>query len=122
MPYKTLEERRAWELRNKDRRQASVRRRYAANPERWRLYCRKARFKKFYGITLEDYDRMYAAQEGKCEICDIFCQTLEVDHNHKTGKTRGLLCGNCNRGLGLFFDNINLLISAIKYLIRHFRI
>ena len=75
---------------------------------------------KQYGITLEDYDSLVLEQKGKCLICGIpqenLKQGLHVDHNHKTGKIRGLLCGSCNGGLGLFKDNILLLRKAIKYI------
>lgn len=82
------------------------------------------RFKRLYGITLEDYNTLLLNQDGLCAICSkpesvnrvdtIF--SLSVDHNHKTGEVRGLLCGKCNRALGNFFDSTELLQNAIKYL------
>ena len=73
-----------------------------------------------YGITLEEYNQMLIDQEGKCLICNKhytkFESNLSVDHNHKTGEIRGLLCKNCNVGLGFFEDNCNLLLNAINYL------
>lgn len=73
-----------------------------------------------YGITLEDYNNMLEAQDYKCAICgnedEVEGRRLAIDHCHKTGKVRGLLCGKCNRGLGLFYDNFTLLQSAIEYL------
>lgn len=76
-----------------------------------------------YGITVDDWDRMYAEQKGKCAICrqEGFemkpgYAKLNVDHCHETGEVRGLLCHNCNRGLGLFQDNKELLSRAIDYL------
>ncbi len=58
-----------------------------------------------YGISLEKYDKMLVSQEGKCFICERhakqFRNALAVDHNHKTGEIRGLLCQSCNRVLGL---------------------
>ena len=62
---------------------------------------------------------MYIDQAGLCGICkrpDSSGIKLSVDHCHQTGKVRGLLCGNCNRALGLFRDNINLLTNAVSYL------
>ncbi len=60
---------------------------------------------------------MYLLQEGKCKGCDKESnRTLNVDHDHETGKIRGLLCGNCNRGIGLLGDNIETLQNLIKYL------
>ena len=72
-----------------------------------------------YGITLEDYNLLLEKQNEKCKICNNECPTgksLAVDHNHETGKVRGLLCKNCNIGLGMFFDNLDFLESAVLYL------
>lgn len=78
-----------------------------------------------YGITLEQYDEMMLKQNGVCAICQqhetmknskgIVCN-LSVDHDHITGRVRGLLCRNCNIGLGCFSDNINLMRTGIAYL------
>jgi len=78
-----------------------------------------------YGITLEIYEKMHYEQNGKCKICknpettknnqkSLSC--LAVDHCHKTGKVRGLLCAKCNKALGAFKDNIETLTNAINYL------
>ena len=73
-----------------------------------------------YGITIEDYNKMFVDQEGKCRGCDKhqteFKIRLAVDHCHQTGKVRGLLCGNCNRALGLVHDNYKILNNLINYL------
>jgi hypothetical protein len=72
-----------------------------------------------YKITLEDYNLLLEKQNEKCKICNRDCSTgksLAVDHNHETGKVRGLLCKNCNIGLGMFFDNLDFLESAVLYL------
>ena len=69
-----------------------------------------------YGITREEFQTMYKDQKGLCGICSEYKKVLHVDHNHTTKKIRGLLCGHCNRGLGLFKDNKNNLQKAIKYL------
>jgi hypothetical protein len=73
-----------------------------------------------YGITLAQYDDMLEQQDYKCAICgnedEVEGRKLAVDHCHTTGTVRGLLCGKCNRGLGLFYDNKALLEKAIKYL------
>lgn len=76
---------------------------------------------KKYGITVDEYMEMYMAQDGKCAICGAEVGNAEgdrlyVDHNHRTGKVRGILCSNCNLGIGKFFDNIELLRKAIQYL------
>jgi Recombination endonuclease VII len=71
-------------------------------------------------FLLEDFDRIYQIQQGRCKICKKhsteFKRNLAVDHNHETGIVRGLLCLNCNRGLGSFQEEKNLLKEAIKYL------
>lgn len=76
-----------------------------------------------YGITVEDYDRMFQDQGGRCKICgtleahsNISGRRFSIDHCHATGKIRGLLCVRCNTGIGMFKDNIDYLISAISYL------
>lgn len=78
------------------------------------------RLKWMYGITLEQYNQLFAAQNGCCKICSThqgqLRRTLCVDHDHKTGKIRGLLCDLCNRGLGYLKDNTVILLEAIKYL------
>ena len=73
--------------------------------------------KSRYGITMEDYYKMLEAQNNKCAVCKIEAtKTLDVDHDHNTGKVRGLLCNNCNRGLGHLKDSITNLQNAIDYL------
>lgn len=73
-----------------------------------------------YGITLDQYNAMLDEQDHKCAICgnedEVEGRKLAIDHCHTTGKVRGLLCGKCNRGLGLFYDNQDLLNNAIQYL------
>jgi len=90
----------------------------------WRL-----RYK--YGIDLGEYKKMLKAQGGTCMICNEKGHIrkkdsrkgkggtrvpLSVDHNHKTGKIRGLLCLNCNTGIGHFKDDVDVMKKAIKYL------
>jgi len=73
-------------------------------------------------VTTEEYDRLYNKQDGRCKICSIHQfnhdKPLCVDHDHKTGEIRGLLCNQCNLGLGLFKDNPDSLLNAIKYLLK----
>lgn len=81
---------------------------------------RTANLKK-YGLTPEQYDAILSAQGGVCAICKTNWMRggyrhLDVDHDHTTGKVRGLLCGRCNRGLGYFKDNPQNLAAAIDYL------
>lgn len=82
-------------------------------------HYRRENLKKRYGITLQEYDNMLAAQDGVCAICGKECRKnmfLSVDHDHETGAIRGLLCDDCNNGLGKFFDDVSLLQKAIDYL------
>ena len=77
--------------------------------------------KRKYGISLEFYYELENNQNKSCKICnthinDLNINFLAVDHCHKTNNIRGLLCINCNRGLGFFNDNVNNFKQAIKYL------
>lgn len=69
-----------------------------------------------YGITEEHYHQKYSYVDGQCEICSTKCEVLSIDHDHKSGKIRGLLCNKCNLGLGHFKDDFMLLQKAINYL------
>ena len=71
-----------------------------------------------YGLSPEQYLELHNSQEGKCKICgkELDSGYLHVDHDKNTGEIRGLLCGNCNRGLGLFGDSIKNLEKAVEYL------
>jgi hypothetical protein len=91
------------------------------NPEEAQEKSRKASYKKDYGITIGDYDEMFLQQAGKCAICGTTKPTAKrshfaVDHDHFTGKVRGLLCHHFNSGIGYLKDDIKLLASAIQYL------
>jgi hypothetical protein len=70
-----------------------------------------------YGIGVADVERMLEAQDGKCLICEK-PEPEHVDHDHGTGKVRGILCFNCNQGLGNFRDDMRSLIRAVDYLMR----
>lgn len=69
---------------------------------------RNAEYKRYYGITVDDYNRMYAEQDGQCKICSRpqfeMKQALSVDHDHVTRKIRGLLCIRCNNRLATLED------------------
>ena len=71
-----------------------------------------------YGLTTEDYNNMLLAQENSCAICGSSDRSLVIDHDHKTNKVRGLLCSNCNTGIGKLGDTSELLRRAIDYLDR----
>lgn len=87
--------------------------------ERTKTTAREAQLKKNYGITEEEYFEMLNLQNGLCKICltkGKENRNLSVDHSHKTKRVRGLLCQNCNVGLGKFQDDEKLLAKAIEYL------
>lgn len=72
-----------------------------------------------YKLLKHEYDDLVLKQEGKCAVCnDDFEDNDCVDHDHNTGKVRGLLCPSCNKGLGFFKDSALRLIRAINYLLR----
>lgn len=98
------------------------------NPEKQLKSQRRNNLRTKYGLSLRDYDEMLAKQGGVCAICgkdpkDNVVSTrvhrLSVDHNHETGKIRGLLCNQCNRGLGFLQDSSHLLRVAANYLDCH---
>lgn len=74
-----------------------------------------------YSFSQKEHDKIFKEQNGKCAICRTpesdLNHILAVDHCHKTGKVRGLLCNSCNKGLGMFKDNTLILEDAIYYLI-----
>lgn len=106
---------------NKD--QINTRRRalkYFSSPK-FKHYQRSWQLKRRYGISSAEYDALLTAQGGVCAICRELPaegRRLCVDHAHKTGEVRGLLCDSCNNGIARFKDSINLLGEAIVYLSR----
>ncbi len=97
------------------------------NPEQWAKTQRKARLKREYGITPEEYQAMFDFQNGRCPICNIEMTLGAVgapdgavlDHDHATDAIRDLLCNLCNIALGSMRDNPDLLQRAIEYLVKH---
>jgi Recombination endonuclease VII len=88
--------------------------------------CDQSRDTKYrYGVDTTIYNKMFEEQDGKCAICrssDTKSKSqlrFHIDHNHKTGKLRALLCACCNRGIGMFYENIDWLFAAIEYLKFH---
>jgi hypothetical protein len=102
------EQQREWQEKNKDYFESLTRRQH---------------LKSRYGITPEDYEEMLSEQKGKCAICNRHGQSsgnkrrLDIDHCHKTGKIRGLLCNRCNQSMGKVKDDIDLLKKFLAYLI-----
>ena len=86
-------------------------------PEKVRQY----RLKHRYGLSHEDWLEMWESQGGKCAICNTpFNKPSDacIDHNHKTGEKRSLLCRKCNPAIGFFGDNLELMKEGIRYLER----
>ena len=93
------------------------------NKEKIKGSKRASDLKAKFGISVEEYSEILNNQEGVCAICksdkpDVngYRNNFPVDHCHKTGKIRGLLCDRCNRGLGFLRDDTEILKSAILYL------
>ena len=83
---------------------------------------RESWIKSNYGITTAQFEKMKMDQGGVCAICggkNVGGRRLGIDHCHKTGKVRALLCNHCNNGLGSFKDKIDLMAKAMKYLRMH---
>lgn len=86
---------------------------------------RKFNIKYTYGIEWDEYERLWVEQNGACAICkenamlmDLLAlrNALQVDHDHTTGKVRGLLCHRCNKGIGLLRESADIAMSAFDYL------
>lgn len=91
------------------------------NMDRSKGHSRKHQLSR-YGLTSEDCDRMYEAQNGLCAICNTPGKNgkrLAVDHDHGTGAVRQLLCTSCNMGIGYFRHDTGLLEAALAYLKRN---
>src|SRR5579859_4312155 len=81
---------------------------------------RNCQYRRKFGIVLADYERMLDQQDGKCAGClrdrSEFKVRLAVDHDHKTGRIRGLLCADCNQALGRLKDSKETLLRLVNYL------
>ena len=90
------------------------------NPERHKTTAKRYKLKQQYGITLEQYNSMFDEQKGCCYIChknQSECKRkLNVDHNHKTGRVRALLCGGCNSMIAHSKENVDTLLAGVEYL------
>lgn len=116
---KAREVSRIWRLNNLERSRLNSINYQKNNPDKllsWKL--------KHFKLTIEDYNNLLKQQNGVCAICgqseikkikNTPCR-LSIDHDHQTGKVRGLLCSKCNTGVGLFDNNCVLLNKAIEYL------
>lgn len=93
-----------WYQKHKQTIIANARKWHFANPEKRAKIMRKLHYRNRYGITIGDYDRIFQQQNGRCIICGKhqteFNRRLDIDHNHQTGKIRGLVCKGCNYYIG----------------------
>jgi hypothetical protein len=101
----------------RDKAKRIAREKYHADPTRDRAY----QFKRKYGLTEEQVGAMLFMQECKCALCRTEfgvgrVETFAVDHDHRTGAVRGLLCAKCNKALGGFRDDASLLTRAADYI------
>lgn len=105
--------RKAWYEANKSKVCQQLKEQYRENPEKFML----ARKLRKYGLSRESYYEMLASQKNSCAICETkFVSTPSVDHCHSTQKVRGLLCSQCNTGLGLLKEDPAIFKSAVAYL------
>jgi hypothetical protein len=112
----------------RERRRESMKRCEENKPEQYAEMRRRAHLKRFWNITLEQYNEMLEKQNGVCAICKkpelstrgrVKNQSLAVDHCHETGKIRELLCMDCNQTLGRFNDDPSWFVAASEYLMKH---
>jgi hypothetical protein len=91
------------------------------NNQRWSPEKRKDyKLQKNFGITLDQFKIMLQNQDNKCYICKKnILDCGHVDHCHKTGKVRKILCRNCNTGIGLLREDVSILYNCIFYLREH---
>lgn len=110
-----------WRENNPDRHTKLKREWYSANSPRLIVSSKNDYYKRTYGITLDDAKERLAAQNGKCLICEkpISGRNVHVDHCHKTGRVRGLLCSGCNIGVGVLEKPNDWLARAMSYLESH---
>lgn len=110
----------AYYAKNKDKVRDNVLRWKSANRTHIKRVVASWNLRKKYGITIEDYEAILSGQDSRCAICRSDTSAggdrLAVDHCHKTGKIRGLLCFDCNVAIGKFKDSPELLLRAIEYL------
>jgi hypothetical protein len=132
---------RRWYLRNKDKKIAAMKARYAADPvlrekrsrdakkylaehpEKRREYIRASQTKRRYGLDRAQHKALFDSQNGCCAICRVEQTAIKrrfcIDHNHATGEVRQLLCHHCNGVLGHARENKDILRAAIFYLEKH---
>jgi hypothetical protein len=114
-----IERVRTWQQSNPEKVNASHRRRRALDPEQHKKRNREGHLRRKYGLTQNMFGALVLAQLGKCAVCgELTAPELHVDHDHRTNKVRGLLCGKCNKAIGLLNDDPKLMDAAKEYLER----
>lgn len=101
-----------WRLANPEKEKNARQKWRENNPDRLKYLSRKNGLERKYGITIDDWNVMFSSQNGKCKICNTSGIRLVVDHCHKSGNVRMLLCDQCNKGLGCFKDDPELMKRA----------
>lgn len=90
------------------------------HPEKARRSQKNSQLQKRYGIDVDYYEQLLAEQNSKCAICEkdesAFQRSFHVDHDHTTGRIRGLLCVNCNTAIGKLQENVLIVERAANYL------
>jgi hypothetical protein len=113
----------AWRENNRERANANCKAYRARHKDKVNARYLKKQLRTLYGLTLEEFNLMTARQNGVCAICGkppaISKKKLHVDHCHRTGKIRKLLCHKCNMGLGAFLDDPEVLRAAASYIEAH---
>jgi hypothetical protein len=122
---------------HREKRNATHRAYYQANRDKIRIqakayylnHCQQLRIKQKirhlqskYGMNQKDFEILFASQNNRCAICktrDWDKHGPEIDHNHKTGAVRGILCHQCNMGIGFLRENINIARELIHYLVKY---
>ena len=105
----------AYRLRRIEANRRHLKKLKATNPQKLKQRNRRSRLRLF-GLTPEAFDAMLEKQGGVCAICGKKRGQMSVDHNHETGRVRGILCQPCNSGIGMLGDNIVGLEHALRYM------
>lgn len=112
-----------YHVKNQDRKDKYIEEYRIKNKDKIAIQVKGYRLKKRYGMTIEQYDSLLKEQNNRCAICNRHQSELQkplaVDHNHKSGKVRGLLCTSCNLMLGYVCDSVNVLDKAKEYLCKY---
>lgn len=119
MQFKTDEKRRQrrkdYYQKNKEKEKSLMKEWRKANPDRHRKAAKRSHFKKMYGLTEEQVESLLVQANYCCQVCGRK-EDLNIDHCHATGCVRGILCGSCNRALGLLQDSPEVITSLLTYI------